>query len=124
MRANGFRIRGLNADCDKLAVQSSVETTWLLGRGSKTRGPQGKWTEVGQLRDELKVLRPYGGAPAFEIEPLGDKCGCLIGQRARGPTRVMRVGSRYTIELEPDESFVIRCEQIEYPRGAGAGLSV
>jgi hypothetical protein len=117
--ANGFKIRGLNADCDHLAVQSSEETTWLLGR---KRGGLGlpQWHEVALQRNELKVLRAYGAAcPEFEIVALGDKCGIVMVQLGRGPTFGLRVGSRRVIELGPDESCVLRCEWITYPRSAG-----
>lgn len=117
-RCNGFRIRGLNADCDRLAVQSSEQTTWPLDR---KRGGKGavQWHEVGLQQNELMVLRAYGACPTFEIQALGDKAGLLILQQSRGPTFSLRVGSRRVIELDLDESCVVRCEWINYPRGAG-----
>lgn len=129
-RCNGFKLRGLNADCDRLAVQSSEQTTWLLGRQRGGKGvPQ--WQDVGIGRNEIIVLRPYGGSPVVEIKAEGDKAGLLILQQARGPTRALRVGQRRTIELDRDESLVIRCEWISYPRspgvaagGYGPGLQV
>lgn len=129
-RCNGFKIRGLNADCDKLAVQSSEQTTWLLGR---KRGGLGRvqWHDVGIGQNELMVLRAYGGAPTFEIRAEGDKAGLLVLQQSRGPTRSLRVGSRAVIELDRDESCTVRCEWIVYPRspgvaagGYGEGLAV
>jgi hypothetical protein len=125
MQGRGFRLRPLNADCDKLAVQSSIETTWLLGSPRKLLGiSRAQAKDVGMCRDELKVLRPYGGAPEIEIEPLGDAGAALIAQPANSATVVMRVGRRYRIALDRDESCVLRFEDIQYPRGAGAGLSV
>lgn len=117
-RSNGFKIRGLNADCDRLAVQSSEQTTWLLGR---KRGGLGRvqWHDVGIAQHELIVLRAYGGAPTFELRALGDAAGLLVVQQSRGPTRALRVGGRYVVELDRDESCVIRCEWIEYPRSPG-----
>jgi hypothetical protein len=117
-RCNGFRIRGCNADCDRLAVQSSEQTTWLLGRSrwGKVKAP---WHDVGIGINELIVLRPYGGSPVVEIEALGDKAGLLIIQQARGPTRSLRVGARRVIELDHDEACVIRCEWIAYPHSSG-----
>ncbi len=129
-RCNGFKLRGLNADCDHLAVQSSEETTWLLGR---KRGGLGipQWHEVALQRNEIKVLRAYGGAPTFELRALGDKSGLLIVQLSRGPTWALRVGSRRVCELGRDESCILRCEWIQYPRNPGVapgaygqGLSV
>lgn len=129
-RCNGFKIRGLNADCDRVAVQSSEQTTWLLGR---KRGGLGliQWHEVAIQQNEVMVLRAYGGAPSMEICPLGDKAGLLVIQPARGATRALRVGQKKVIELDQDESCVVRCEWIQYPRHGGVapgaygqGLSV
>lgn len=115
-RSNGFRVRACTSDCDRLAIQSSEQTTWVLGFRSRWRNP---WHEIGIQRDELIVLRPYGGAPVFDVEALGDRAGLLILQQARGPTRSLRVGSRRRVELGWDESLVIRCEWIRYPTHPG-----
>jgi hypothetical protein len=117
-RCNGFKIRGLNADCDRLAVQSSEQTTWLLGR---KRGGLGRvqWHDVGIGQNELMVLRAYGGSPEFEIRAEGDKAGLLVLQQSRGPTRSLRVGARAVITLDRDESCTVRCEWIVYPHSAG-----
>ncbi len=117
-RCNGFKIRGLNADCDRLAVQSSEQTTWLLGRKRGGKG-QPPWQDVGIGQNELIVLRAYGGCPTFEIRAEGDKAGLLILEQSRGPTRSLRVGSRTVIELGRDESCVVHCEWIVYPRSPG-----
>lgn len=129
-RANGFKIRGLNSDCDRLAVQSSEQTTWLLGRKRGGKGaPQ--WHDVGISKNEIIVLRPYGGSPEVEIRAEGDRAGLLILEQSRGPTRSLRVGQRRVIQLDRDEALVIRCEWIEHPRtpgvapgGYGPGLKV
>lgn len=117
-RCNGFKVRGLNADCDRLAVQSSEQTTWLLGR---KRGGFGlpQWRDVGISQHELIVFRAYGGCPTFEIRAEGDKAGLLIIEQSRGPTRSLRVGSRHVVELGLDESAVVHCEWIVYPRNPG-----
>jgi hypothetical protein len=115
-------------DCDKLAVQSSEQTTWLLGY---KRFRIVKHQDVALAQNELMVLRPYGGCPAFEITPTGDAAGLLIVSAARGATRSVRVGMKYRVELGLDESCTIRCEQIAHPlhggvsKGAyGPGLAV
>ncbi len=117
-RCNGFRVRGLNADCDRLAVQSSEQTTWLLGR---KRGGFGlpQWHDVGIAQNELIVFRAYGGCPTFELRALGDAAGLLVVEQSRGPTRMLRVGGRYVVELGRDESCVVHCEWIVYPRSPG-----
>jgi len=109
-RTNGVKIRGLNADCDRLAVQSTHQTTWLLGRGSKGRGAKPKWHEVGLARGELIVLRPYGGSPEVEIEPLGGPYGVLIADQTQTKTVTVRNGSRRVFTLKRDESLVLRQE--------------
>lgn len=115
-KCNGFRIKPLNVDCDRLAVQSSEQTTWLLGY---KRFKLVKSQNVAILQNELMVLRPYGGCPAFEITPTGDAAGALIVAAARGATRVVRVGQTYRVELGQDESCTIRSENILYPTGPG-----
>jgi hypothetical protein len=114
---NGFRIRGLNADCDRLALQSNVETTWPLGRGSKARGPKGIWQDVALSHTELKVLRAYGAAPEFELRAEGEPGGVLVMESARRATRQLRVGTRVVIEMQPDESIVLRIPGMMTPLG-------
>ena len=109
---NGFKIRPLNADCDRVAVQSSEQTTWLLGWK--------KWRiwrklDVAILQTEIIVLRPYGGAPAFEIEPQGEVGGILMVHATRGSQRGVMVGSKFRVELGTDESCVLRRADIVYP---------
>jgi hypothetical protein len=120
--ANGIKIRGLNADCDRLAVQSSEQTTWLLGRGSMGRGPRGKWLEIGIQQNELLVLRPYGGCPEIEIECLGTKGGLLVVDSTQQFTRNLTVGQRMAWQLKRDEAVVIRCQNIRYPMTPGVEL--
>jgi len=109
-RTNGFKIRGLNADADKLAVQSTHQTTWLLGRGSKGRGGKPKWHEVGLAKTEVVVLRPYGGAPEIELESLGGPYGILVVDQTQTRTFNLRNGRRQVLALKRDESVVLRCE--------------
>jgi hypothetical protein len=115
-RTNGFRIRGLNADCDKLACQSSVQTTWLVGRHRFLS----KGTEVAITKDELIVLRPYGGAPVVEITPLGGPHGVLILELARGGRMAVRNGTKQRVEMGLDEALVIKTEHWKPPQGPGA----
>lgn len=118
---NGFRIRGLNADADRVAVQSSVANTWMLTY--KRWGFQ-QWSDVGMHRDELIVLKCQGGEAELELEPLGDKAGTLIAQSSRRATRTLRVGQRYRFELERGEALVLRSTNIVHPTHAGAGMTV
>lgn len=117
-RTNGFRIRTLNPDCDRLAVQSSVQTTWFCTYRSRWFGKLGSWhREVGLAQNELIVLRPYRGKPVIELEGLGGPHGVLIVDKASGGTRVLRNGQRQQFEL--DCALVIKTENIRYPRGDG-----
>ena len=112
-RTNGFKVRGLNADVDRLAVQSTRQTTFFLGRG---RFGIPKWVEIGLAQDELIVLRPYRGAPIIEIEALGGPHGVLIVEATRSCTRTLRNGSRLRLELGHEEAVVIKCENWREPR--------
>lgn len=118
-RTNGFRIRTLNQDCDRLAVQSSVSATWFCSFRSKSR-LLAKTHEVGIAQHELIVMRPYQGKPVIEIEGLGGPHGVLVIERANGGTRVLRNYQRERFEL--DSALVIKTEQFCPPRGDGAGL--
>ena len=118
-RTNGFRVRGLNADTDKLAVQSSHQTTFFLTR-AKWGGMLPKWHEIGLGRSELIVLRPYGGAPVIELEALGGPYGVLVVEATQSCTRTLRNGQRLRLELKRDESVVIKCEEWKPPGKDGA----
>jgi len=106
---NGFRIRGLNQDADRLAIQSTHQTTRPLGR-NRTPGGRPQWQEIGIAQDELIVCRPYNGAPVIEIQGLGGPHGVLIVEATRQFTRTLRNGSRLRVELGQDESLVIKTE--------------
>lgn len=118
-RCTGFDIRGLNQDCDRLAVQSSEQTTWLLGR-RKWKGLLSKKHEVGITANEIVVLRPYGGAPEIEIIPRGDTNAVMIIDQTQTKRRAVRVGTRVRLTLKRDEAVVLHNEQIQHPN-AGFG---
>ena len=120
---NGFKLRGLNQACNRVSVQSNVQTTWMLGRCADGT-PQ--WHDIGMTRDELIVIKCQDGAESAEIElkPLGDRAGTLIADLSRHAARTLRVGQRYVFVLEPGEALVLRGAMIVHPVGAGAGLSV
>jgi hypothetical protein len=120
-RTNGFKVRGLNADTDRLAVQSTRQSTWFLSRGTLGRIAP-KWYEIGLCQDELIVLRPYQGAPVIEIEGLGGPYGVLVLQRAGGGTMVLRNGRRTRVELRRDEALVIKTEQWKAPGTEGKAI--
>jgi hypothetical protein len=118
-RCTGFTLRGLNADCDRLAVQSSEQTTWMLGRRKfKFLGPTRH--EVSLLANELKVLRTYGGAPEIEIIPHGDANAIVIVDQTQTRRQAIRMGTRLRLTLKRDEAVVIHNENIQHPN-AGFG---
>lgn len=116
-RTNGFRIRTLNQDCDRLAVQSSIAATWFCTY-------RGKWFpkkhEVGIAQSELIVMRPYRGKPVVEITGLGGPHGVLICTLANGGTHVLRNGSRQIFEL--DAALVIKTERWAPPNSNSHNL--
>lgn len=116
IHCNGFKIRAIK-ECDKLAVQSSHQSTWFVGR----RGFFGLgWHEVALQRDELMVLRAYdGAAPVFELVALGERVGVLSVELSRGQSTALRVGSRCVVELGENESCVLHSEWIQHPRSPG-----
>jgi len=116
-RTNGFRVRGLNGDVDRLAVQSTHQTTWTLSRG---RLGLAKWHTIGMQRDELIVLRAYGATPVIELEGLGGPYGVLIVECTQQFTRTLRNGSRLRIHMKRDETIVIKCEEHVAPRTSQA----
>lgn len=115
---NGFRIRTLNQDCDRLAVQSSVQTTWFCTyRGT---GKKAHKHEVGLGQKELIVLRPYQGQPVFELEGLGGPHGVLIVQEASGATVTLRNGQRRRFECRG--AVVIKTEHFAPPGRESPGM--
>jgi hypothetical protein len=121
---NGFRLRALNGDCSRLAIQSTLETTWALG-GRKWSFLPAKQHDVALGQSELKVLRAYEGAcPEFEIEPLGEPGAMLLVECTRQHrTRGVRVGTKERFSLAPNESVVIRVERMRTPSGELDGVA-
>src|ERR1700678_391030 len=121
---NGLKVTPLNGDCSRVAVKSSIQTSWMLGfkpPGAAKPKPQ----EIGFSRDELLVIafQDGSGAAEMEIVPLGDAAGTIIAQSSRNATRVLRVGSKCRYTLAPGESIVFRSRRIIYPTNAGAGIA-
>jgi hypothetical protein len=115
-RTNGFKIRTLNQDCDRLAVQSSLSATWFCTFRSRL-GMLAKTHTVGIAQNELVVLRPYQGKPVIELEGLGGPYGVLIVDRANGGTRTLRNGQRERFDL--DAALVIKTENFTAPGTEG-----
>lgn len=117
-RTNGFRIRGLNADSDRLAVQSTHQTTRFPFLGRRRRinvGPVG-WHDVALAKNEIVVLRPYSASPEIEIEGLGGPYGVLLVRFTQSATFTLRNGQRIRRHLQADESVVVQTENWREPR--------
>ena len=124
-QCNGLKLTPLNQDCNRIAVKSSVATSWQMTFKSRAKGAL-QSQEVGFDKDELLVIsfQDGSGNAELEIEPLGDKAGTIIMQDSRGPTLVMRVGKRYKHVFPPGASLVFRSRRIVYPNNMGAGIAV
>jgi hypothetical protein len=122
MDCNGFKLRLLNPDCNRIAVKSSVQTSWMPTYKKHVFSKPQEY-EVGFDRDELVVIgfQDGSGEAVIEIVPLGDKVGTIICQSSRNATRVLRVGSKYRYTLEPGEQLVMRGKNIIYPTRGSSG---
>jgi len=120
---NGFKLRALNPDCNRIAVKSSVQTSWMV-----TYKPfivsKPKEYEIGFDRDELIVIafQDGSGHAHIEIVPLGDKVGTIIAQSSRNATKVLRVGTKYRFDLAPGEQIIFRSNALVYPTRGNKAL--
>jgi hypothetical protein len=114
-RTNGFRARCSGGDPDRLAIQSTRQTTDFPFLHRRLLG-LGGWREVGMTRNEMVVLRPYGAPPVVEIEGLGGPHGVLVVNFTQSVTRTLRNGQRLRRQLLPGESVVIQTEEWREPR--------
>jgi len=121
---NGFQLRPLNPDCNRIAVKSSAQTSWCPTFKKHIFSKPEEY-EVGFTTNELIVMtyQDYlSGEAAFDIVPLGDAAGTIIAQSSRNATRVLRVGTKYRYTLEPGESLIFRSANLRYPRTGNAAL--
>lgn len=118
-RCTGFVVRGLNADADRVAVQSSEQTTWMLGRRKFKFLPPTKH-EVALLPNEMVVLRPYGGSPEIEIIPRGDSEAILVIDQTQTRRQAVHMGTRVRLTLKADEAVCLHNAAIHHPN-AGFG---
>lgn len=122
-QCNGIKLKTLNPDCNRLAVKSSVQTSW--NPTYKTRLlARPKEYEIGFERDELIVIgfQDGSGHAHFDVVPLGERVGTIIAQQGTRTTRTLRVGSKYRFELMPGEQIVFRSSAIIHPKRGNAAL--
>lgn len=113
---NGLKLKTLNPDCNRLAVKSTVQTSW--NPTYKTRiYSRPKSYEIGFDRDELIVIgfQDGSGHAYFDIVPLGAQIGTMVAQTAGQDTRVLRVGSKYRFDLAPGQQVIFRSSAIVHP---------
>ena len=122
---NALEVTALNQDCNRIAVKSNVQTSWMMTykRGVLARN---KKYDIAFTKDELIVLTFQDGSGYAEIKirPIGEKVGTVIAQSSRNATQTLRVGRDYTFGLKPGESVIFRGNRIVHPTHAGAGLAV
>lgn len=120
---NGFKLRACNQDCNRIAVKSSVQSTWMMTYKTRLLAKPKEY-EVGLMKNELLVLSFQDGSGQAEIEitPLGERVGTLIMQSSRNTSRVLRVGTPHRFHLKPGESITLRNHNIVHPTHAGAGM--
>jgi hypothetical protein len=114
---NGFKLRGLNADCNRVAVKSTHQSSWQLPYKTHVFS-RPKEHDVAIHRNELVVMtyQDYlSGRAEIEITPLGDKVGTLLLQSSRNARKTLRVGQKYRFTLEPGESVTLRNSTIIHP---------
>ena len=116
--ANGIKIKTLNQDCNRIAVKSSVQSSWNPTFKARLFA-RPKEYEVGMTKNEILVIsyQDGSGCAEFEIEPLGDKAGVLVAQHSTMGTKTLRVGSKYRYELQGNRSVILRSAEITFHDG-------
>lgn len=123
--SNGFKLRGLNQDCNRIAVKSTHQSTWAMPYKSHIFS-RPKEYDVAIHRNELAVLSFQDGSGCAEIEviPLGDRVGTLLMQSSRNARQTLRVGAKYRFALKPGESLTFRNHTMIHPTKEGPNVSV
>jgi hypothetical protein len=113
---NGFKLKGLNQDCNRIAVKSTHQSSWqmIFKKHVFSRAVE---HEVGIHQNELCVItfQDGSGMAAIEITPLGERVGTLLMQSSRNAHKVLRANTKYRFELRPGESVTLRNHTIVYP---------
>lgn len=113
---NGFKLKGLNADCNRIAVKSTHQSSWQMPYKAHVFS-RPKEHDVAIHKNELVVLSFQDGSGMAEIEivPLGDKVGTLLMQSSRNARQTLRVGGKYRFALKPGESVTFRNHTMIHP---------
>jgi hypothetical protein len=122
MRNNGFKVRGLDADTDRVSIQSTHQQTHLLTRRKFPLLPA-KWTLIEIERDELIVIKCNRGNAEIEIKHLGGPHGALVLDQQRQHTKI-RAESRTRVQLKCDEAVFLHTEAVRHPLRRESGMGV
>jgi hypothetical protein len=119
---NGIQLVTRNADCNRLAIKSSVQTSWNPTYKTRSSAASKKY-EIGIGRNEILVisLQDPSGHAIFDLKPLGDKAGALVAQGDTMGTKTLRVGTNYRYELKGDRSIILRSTEITFRDGTRPG---
>lgn len=121
---NGFKLRGMNQDCNRIAVKSTHQSSWMMTYKTRSLALP-KTYEVGLHRNELAVLTFQDGSGEAEIEviPLGERVGTLLMQSSRNAHQVLRAHSKYRFKLKPGESITLRNHTMVHPTRDPQGVA-
>jgi hypothetical protein len=116
MECNGFKLMGLNQDCNRIAVKSTHQSTWAMPYKSHVFS-RPKEHDIAIHQNELIVMTFQDGSGSAEVEitPLGSKVGTLLMQSSRNVRKTLRVGAKYRFTLKPGESLTFRNHTIAHP---------
>lgn len=120
MSLTGFKVRGLDADTDRISIQSTAQSTHLLTRRRFPCLPA-KWTTIEMGRDELIVIKCNHGSASIEIKHLGGPHGELVIDLG-GDMRRIREGSVTRVDLRRDYAIFVKTQAYQVPRGRGASF--
>jgi hypothetical protein len=123
-QVNGFKLRALNQDCNRIAVKSTHQSSWQMAFRS-WNFLKAKEYDVAIHQNELAVLsfQDGSGLAEVEIEPLGERVGTLLMQSSRNARQTLRVGQKYRYKLKPGESITFRNHTIVYPTDTPTGVA-
>lgn len=116
MNCNGIKLKGLNADCNRIAVKSTHQSSWQMPYKAHVFS-RPKEHEVAIHQNELLVVSFQDGSGQAEVEviPLGGDAGTLLMQSSRNAHKTLRVGGKYQFSLKPGESLIFRNHTIVHP---------
>jgi len=114
----GFRVRGLEADTDRISIQSDARASHLLTRRKFPCLPA-KWTTIEMDAGELVVIKCNRGAATIEVKHLGGPDGDLVLDDSGRITRISS-GSVVRLRLRPDCAVMVRTASWREPRRRGS----